>query len=170
MLKLETKSQKQENQISSLTTTVQEDKNEINHLKRRLDQIERKYELDSSEDEFNGGKTKHRREAAVSSSRPKENEKCSGSSKRCTFFYPDNPDAIVNTSNFLVKNVQKYFNNSNEYLRSLNRQPTNCKELNLLGHTLEGFYLVKGIDESGNRKIKTVYCTFKEENGITIFK
>ena len=71
MLKLETKSQKQENQISSLTTTVQEDKKEINYLKRRLEQIERKYELDSSEDEFNGGKTKHRREAASGSSRPK---------------------------------------------------------------------------------------------------
>lgn len=165
MLKLEAKNQKQENEIHSLTATVKEDKKEISHLKGRIEQLESKYELNSSDDAFNGGKLKHRREVASSSSRPKENEKCARSSKSCTFFYPDNPDAIINTKNFFVKNVQKYFNNSNAEYQNLNRQPTNCKELNLLGHTLEGFYLVKGIDESGNNKVRTVYCTFMEENG-----
>ncbi len=38
--------------------------------------------------------------------------------------------------------------------------PSNCKDLQLLGHQISGFYLVKGLDLKES-KIETVYCEFK---------
>jgi len=50
--------------------------------------------------------------------------------------------------------------------------PTSCEELGKLGYTLNGFYLIKGIDESNSTRIKTVYCQFKQppapKNGIIV--
>ncbi len=37
------------------------------------------------------------------------------------------------------------------------KMPTNCEELALIGHSLNGFYGVKG---TGKRDIEMVYCDF----------
>jgi len=40
--------------------------------------------------------------------------------------------------------------------------PSNCRELQLLGHTNNGIFLVKGLDSKA-LKIETVYCDFKRK-------
>ena len=169
---METKSKQQENQISFLTETVVEDKKEIKMLKGRLEKLENAPSFsenpnDASTQIRTKVSVKNRREAAVSKlTSSKQSIFCAGSSKRCTFFYPDNPDIILKSvrSGFLGKNVQNYFNGSQEYQQNLNRQPTNCKELQHIGHNLDGFYLVKG-NEANVNKIQIVYCNFQEEKG-----
>jgi len=42
--------------------------------------------------------------------------------------------------------------------------PSSCKDLQLLGHQISGFYLVKGLDLKES-KIDTVYCEFKWNKG-----
>ncbi len=164
MLKMETKSKQQENQISFLTETVIEDKKEIKMLKGRLERLENEPSFSGNPNHESG--VKNRREAGSQLASTKQEMVCAGSSKRCTFFYPDNPDVVINTrdSSFLVKNLQQYVNKSLENQQNLNRQPTNCKELQYIGHTLDGFYLVKGNEANAN-KIQVVYCNFQEENG-----
>lgn len=47
----------------------------------------------------------------------------------------------------------------------LHKMPSSCSDLNLIGHTLNGFYLVqesnKGVNKSGANKMQTVYCDFQ---------
>lgn len=45
---------------------------------------------------------------------------------------------------------------------SLSGKPTSCKDLFLMGHTLNGFYQVKGIGANSN-KIETVYCNYDQQ-------
>ena len=40
-----------------------------------------------------------------------------------------------------------------------NGMPTTCRDLNIIGYTLKGFYLVRNPDIS---TIETVFCDFKE--------
>lgn len=42
----------------------------------------------------------------------------------------------------------------------------NCKELAILGYTLNGFYLVKGKEQSNNNKIEMISCQFEHVSGI----
>jgi len=43
---------------------------------------------------------------------------------------------------------------------------TNCKELGMLGHTLNGYYMVKSNENaSKTKKIRAVYCRFKKPEG-----
>ena len=42
----------------------------------------------------------------------------------------------------------------------------NCKELGILGYTLNGFYLVIGKDQSDTRGIEVVFCRFKLPKGF----
>jgi len=44
--------------------------------------------------------------------------------------------------------------------------PTNCSDLGKLGHTLNGYYLVKGSDKSTKNRITTVYCAFHQAKGV----
>ena len=43
---------------------------------------------------------------------------------------------------------------------------TNCKELSILGYTLNGFYLVKGKGSSKNTKVEIISCQFKQVSGL----
>lgn len=43
--------------------------------------------------------------------------------------------------------------------------PTSCQELNLLGHTLNGMYLVNGAGKNSN-KVLTVYCKVNDKKII----
>ena len=38
---------------------------------------------------------------------------------------------------------------------------SNCEELGRLGYTLNGYYLVKGKDESNSNSVEAVLCQFK---------
>jgi len=42
----------------------------------------------------------------------------------------------------------------------------NCKELGILGYTLNGFYLVNGKDQSNHSGIEVVFCRFKVPKGF----
>ena len=42
---------------------------------------------------------------------------------------------------------------------------SNCNELGRLGYTLNGYYLVKGKDESIRNSIEAVLCRFKLPDG-----
>lgn len=89
---------------------------------------------------------------------------CSDSSSFCTYFFPDHPDSKLtklNNNYSKITNNQSVLNNSNE--QNFTGPPTNCKELNLLGHTLNGYYLVNGTGKNV-KKIVTVYCNFKDLN------
>jgi len=44
-----------------------------------------------------------------------------------------------------------------------NTLPSNCEELQLLGHQTSGFYLVKGIEDN-LAKIDNIYCEFRWNN------
>lgn len=43
--------------------------------------------------------------------------------------------------------------------------PTNCAELQKLGHTLNGYYLIKGKKISNANGIQVVYCQFDQPPG-----
>ena len=78
------------------------------------------------------------------------NGRCSDSSRLCTFI-----DVLKGTKTA----------NSSSYKKMMEKvitgPPTSCKELNLLGHTLNGMYLVSG---SGRNPIKVilVHCNFND--------
>ena len=48
--------------------------------------------------------------------------------------------------------------------------PTNCKDLGGLGYNLNGYYMVKGKDESNSSKMQTVYCRFHQPQEIKLGK
>lgn len=65
---------------------------------------------------------------------------CSKSNRKaCISYFTDYPDKRADVFNTL---------------------PSNCKELQLLGHQTSGFYLVKGIDDNLS-KIENIYCEFR---------
>jgi len=77
-----------------------------------------------------------------------------GSSALCTFYYPDHPDVnIPNKTKF--KEI-----------------PTSCKDLEQLGHKLNGLHLIKTTSPDRGTKIETVFCDFqssKDVKGNTTF-
>ena len=81
--------------------------------------------------------------------------RCSDSSRLCTFFYPDHPDVLKSTKTVTSSSYKKIME------KVITGPPTSCKELNLLGHTLNGMYLVSG---SGRNPIKVilVHCNFND--------
>ena len=43
---------------------------------------------------------------------------------------------------------------------------TSCKELGILGYTLNGFYLVKGKEQTNINKIEIISCEFELVSGL----
>ena len=41
-----------------------------------------------------------------------------------------------------------------------NGMPTSCKDLYILGHQLNGFYLIKAFQPKQGTKIETIFCDF----------
>jgi len=91
---------------------------------------------------------------------------CENSGSLCTFFYPDHPDAGRKKGNYSSSVT-------NEMLQGpikVKGVPSSCKDLQLLGHKLNGFYLVKTSQPHKTTKIETVFCNFTAAlNGNTIF-
>jgi len=70
--------------------------------------------------------------------------------------------------------LQLLFDRRNDTDRPLPRRfygpPTNCTELSFLGYTLNGYYLVKTVNNNTNLSadtfnLETVYCAFKQPDG-----
>ena len=68
----------------------------------------------------------------------------------CTFYYSDYPDSKLSE----VNSVNIIASQPNTII-----QPKNCKDLQLIGHFLKGFYLVR----FNAVKVKIVYCNFNQE-------
>ncbi|XP_059352969.1 EMILIN-1-like, partial [Daphnia carinata] len=49
------------------------------------------------------------------------------------------------------------FDDSKHQLRSINGMPSSCGDLQMLGHTLNGLYSIRGL-----REVETVYCDFNK--------
>ena len=47
-----------------------------------------------------------------------------------------------------------------------NGMPTSCQDLYILGHQLNGFYLIKGINATSNNHVEMVDCLFTNPCGI----
>ena len=81
--------------------------------------------------------------------------RCSDSSRLCTFFYPDHPDVLKGTKTVTSSSHKKMIE------KVITGPPTSCKQLNLLGHTLNGMYLVSGAGRNPT-KIILVHCNFND--------
>lgn len=110
--------------------------------------------------------SKDRISSSVADGREALTGRCSDSSRFCTFYYPDHPDAIIKVTNngsSHNKTKQQVFYSKDEKPISLNHPPRSCKELKGFGHALNGFYLVQGTLEQAN-KVLTIYCNFIDES------
>ena len=88
---------------------------------------------------------------------------CENSSSLCTFFYPDHPDAGRKKGNYSSTITNEMLQDPNK-VKGL---PSSCKDLQLLGHKLNGLYLVKTSQPDQATKIETVFCNFTTVlNGI----
>ncbi len=87
---------------------------------------------------------------------------CENSSSFCNFYYPDHPDSGR-------KKGQHSPTVTNEMLADPSKvkgMPKNCADLQLLGHKLNGLYLVKASRPNQGTKIDTVFCDFKLPFGV----
>ena len=67
----------------------------------------------------------------------------------------------------LYRREKNVTNNGETPEQEFEGPPTSCKTLAKLGYTLNGFYLIKGINDGSyvgdkGSKIKMVYCRFKQ--------
>ncbi len=82
---------------------------------------------------------------------------CEYSGSLCTFFYPDHPDAGPKKGSYSPTT-------SNEMLQDPSKvkgAPSSCEDLQLLGHQLNGLYLIKTSEPNQGTKIETVFCDFQ---------
>ena len=92
-----------------------------------------------------------------------QQEKCASSANQCTYFYPDFPDKD-RKKNSSKQPVQNNDNSSSSPTKtSSSKMPSSCKDLQLLGHSLNGFYSVQGIGKDSSSKIETIFCQFDLE-------
>jgi len=87
---------------------------------------------------------------------------CENSSSLCTFFYPDHPDAGRKKGNYSSTVT-------NEMLKDpikVKGAPSSCKDLQILGHKLNGLYLIKTSQPNQATKIETVFCDFQSSNAL----
>jgi len=74
------------------------------------------------------------------------------------FFHPDHPDAsrkIISYSPTLPDEIMSD-------LTKMQGMPTSCNDLQLLGHKLNGLYLVKTSQPNQGTKIETIFCNFHQ--------
>jgi len=253
MSKIEAENQQHKTEISLLKTVVEDDKKAIailtikvdeehatvNQLKSHIERLEKSALNSSTTKESMGNptnsKTRNKRGAGNTATSKLFKNQCSDSSRLCTFYFPDHPDAL-NARNSTISQNTKFSNldsNSNggkwinnqcsessrlctfahpdhpgalsaikSSIRSYNPvfhsvynlneekaiisgnqnsmnedenstvgarfygPPTNCYDLGKLGHTLNGYYLVKGNESSNKNKMVTVYCAFQQAQGV----
>ena len=96
-------------------------------------------------------KNRYPRSTSADSSTSHLDELCSGiGSHSCTCDYPDHPNMIK----FELSTDEITMNAST----SNGSGPANCKDIQALGHGLNGFYIVR----FNNKRTKTIYCEFHQ--------
>ena len=128
--------------------------------------------------------------SSSSSGRQGINDQCLESSRLCTFGHPDHPNALSPINSTILSHNQTLNSVTNESnpkdilsgnLNTCSKTeddsktgikfygpPTNCSELEKLGYTLNGYYLVKNNNPSNRNKIVTVYCAFRPAQELKI--
>ena len=90
---------------------------------------------------------------------------CENSSSFCTFFYPDHPDSGHKKGNYspIIAPETEILKTQSSTLKGM---PTNCNDLQLLGHKLNGLYLVKTARPNQGSKFGTVFCDFQSSTAV----
>jgi len=90
---------------------------------------------------------------------------CTTSSSLCTHYHPDHPDASNKNGKYSPTVTNEMLNNI-----KVKGIPTSCKDLQQIGHSLNGLYLIKkSLPNNQGTKIQTVFCDFQSttsSNGI----
>ena len=88
--------------------------------------------------------------------------KCASSANLCTYYYPDFPDRYRKKKGS-SKSIQSKDNSSPSISETISpKMPSSCKDLQLLGHTLDGFHSIQGVGKDSN-KIENIFCRFNLE-------
>jgi len=126
---------------------------QINELKAKVDLLEVSKSIDQNLKNNDHSFAKGIKKRAV----PKAlQEICSTSSSLCTHYHPDHPDAIKKKGKFSPIVTNEMLGNK------VTGIPTSCKDLQQLGHSLNGLYLVKkSLPSTQRTKIETVFCNFQ---------
>ncbi len=93
---------------------------------------------------------------------------CENSSSFCTFFHPDHPDAGRKHGNYtpiipqpLSEPIPITTLSTTPQPPKVKGMPTSCSDLKLLGHQLNGLYLIKTSQQKHGTKIETIFCDFQ---------
>jgi hypothetical protein len=156
----------QENLVDSRFKQLAVDlQGQVDELKHKVVRLEATNHQGDNKDHHRAA-GKQKRQAKLGSS----SVICKSSSSLCTFYYPDHPDARpqkrnsyavpTDTDNGMVQDPPNQLAN----LAKIG-MPTSCKDLQLLGHKLNGFYSVKKSQPNVNKstKLETIYCDFQSD-------
>ena len=118
---------------------------QVDELKDKVIKIETNT---NNQAENNNNKDQHHHEARVHKrqANKQSSNACASSSLLCSYYYRDHPDSRSSTAKPKIG------------------MPTSCKDLQLLGHRLNGFYSVKKSQSSNEQqgtKMEIVYCDFQ---------
>jgi len=125
---------------------------QVNELKAKVDRLEvNKVDQNLKNNDYSLAKGMRKRDV------PKALKSiCSTSSSLCTHYHPDHPDASSKKGKYspIV---------NNEMLSTKGKGiPTSCKDLQQIGYSLNGLYLIKkSLPNNGGAKIQTVFCEFQ---------
>ena len=73
---------------------------------------------------------------------------------------------VSNNMNLLLySGKQKNASEEESMTKRFYGPPTSCEELQKLGYTLNGYYLIKGKDKLDANRIQVVFCQFQQQPG-----
>jgi len=88
---------------------------------------------------------------------------CENSSSFCTYFHPDHPDAGRKRGNY----TPTVHNEKVQEPGKVKGIPTSCGDLQLLGHTLNGVFLIKTSLPDQGMKLEAVFCDFQSPGNVS---
>ena len=147
VFKLEAKNSQQEEEISTLKTTVL-------HLKDRVVHLETAAE---------GAIVDH---VIYSPAKRPARLLPSHIFRYQNYIICDDKSCIIFISFLYIKRKEKNITNNEDNERAFEGPPTSCATLAKIGYTLNGYYLIKGKDQQSKNirpnKIQIVFCRFKQ--------
>jgi len=85
---------------------------------------------------------------------------CSTSSSLCTHYHPDHPDASHKKGKYSATVTNEML--QNETSTKVTGIPTSCKDLQQIGHSLNGVYFIKkSLPNRKGNKMQAVFCDFQ---------
>jgi len=151
--------EKQENIVDSRFKLLATDfKDEISDLKGKVVVLEESQARNKGSYE---GMDQHEIRKRQSNSSKSTRQICENSGSLCTFFYPDHPDAGRKRGNYSSTVTNEMLQDPTK-VKGL---PSSCKDLQLLGHKLNGLYLIKTSRPNQKTKIEAVFCNFQLPTG-----